>query len=757
MRLILSFREIGERDAPLVGGKAAALSRLSKAGVDVPAGVCATVKAYERFVERTGLGERLSLILDRKSFTELRWEEIWDVSLRIRNLFLNTPLPPDVKAALREGLDQFSGVPAVVRSSSPSEDAAGTSFAGLHESYVNVRGLDSLLDHILLVWASLWSDRALLYRKELGLDVARSAMAVIVQELAAGEKSGVAFSVSPHDPANAAVEAVYGLNQGLVDGTVEPDMWLLERASGKIVDFRAARRSEAIRSVAGGTALAELPESAKKTPPLGVGELARVFETVMKVEALFGGPQDMEWTFKGETLYVLQARPITARARGDGMSEGGEKPWERSDRRSWYLSLTRSLESLKRLRRRIEEELIPGMDADAQTLSGVDVNAMADRALADEIDRRRLIHGKWVDRYWADLIPFAHGARLFGQFYNDTVTPKDPFEFTALLGSEGLEGVERNRQLSEMAALVRNSGELREHLGEKMRSRRFEDIDPAIAARVDGFLESFGDTAGALSWGKGELLALILRLAEAKSARGGAGSRNLEKKTNAFFDRFTGEERERARDLLELGRASYRMRDNDNLHLARVEAQLGKSVEAGKKRLESRGLEAALLDSEQVAQVLRDPSNVPLVKPVPTVAAEPVELQDNPHLVPEKVVTSEGGFRLRARQLTGQPAGQGLAAGKARVVLGGADLMEFRPGEILVCDAIDPAMTFIVPLASGVVERRGGMLIHGAIIAREYGLPCVTGVQSATSLIKTGDSLVVDGYLGIVTLEGAGE
>jgi phosphoenolpyruvate synthase/pyruvate phosphate dikinase len=158
-----------------------------------------------------------------------------------------------------------------------------------------------------------------------------------------------------------------------------------------------------------------------------------------------------------------------------------------------------------------------------------------------------------------------------------------------------------------------------------------------------------------------------------------------------------------------------------------------------------------------VAQVLRDPSNVPLVKPAQTVAAEPVELQDNPHLVPEKVVTSEGGFRLEARQLTGQPAGQGLATGKTRVVLGGADLLEFRPGEILVCDAIDPAMTFIVLLASGIVEQRGGMLIHGAIIAREYGLPCVTGVQNATSLINTGDSLVVDGYLGIVTLEEAGE
>ena len=84
------------------------------------------------------------------------------------------------------------------------------------------------------------------------------------------------------------------------------------------------------------------------------------------------------------------------------------------------------------------------------------------------------------------------------------------------------------------------------------------------------------------------------------------------------------------------------------------------------------------------------------------------------------------------------------------------DLAEFKHGDVLVCDAVDPNMTFVVPLASAVIERRGGMLIHGAIIAREYGLPCVTGIPDATVLIETGDAITVDGYLGIVTL-GSGE
>src|SRR5690606_1032544 len=96
------------------------------------------------------------------------------------------------------------------------------------------------------------------------------------------------------------------------------------------------------------------------------------------------------------------------------------------------------------------------------------------------------------------------------------------------------------------------------------------------------------------------------------------------------------------------------------------------------------------------------------------------------------------GFVQRDRQLVGQPAGPGYARGVARVARKREDLFLFRSGEILVCDAVDPNMTFVVPLAGGIVERRGGMLIHGAIIAREYGIPCVTGIPDAVHRIRTG-------------------
>jgi pyruvate,water dikinase len=115
--------------------------------------------------------------------------------------------------------------------------------------------------------------------------------------------------------------------------------------------------------------------------------------------------------------------------------------------------------------------------------------------------------------------------------------------------------------------------------------------------------------------------------------------------------------------------------------------------------------------------------------------------------------SKSAGVRIKYRQLVGQPAGQGKTTGKARVVNDFKDLFSFKKGEIMVCDAVEPEMTFVAPLAAAIVERRGGMLIHGAIIAREYGLPCVTGVPGAAQRIKTGDTISVDGWLGIVTLD----
>ena len=266
MSEILTLSQISQAHRPKVGGKAFALAIAARRGLPVPETVCLTTDAYRGFVEEGGLRERIQLELNRKRFDQMRWEEIWDCALRIRNRFLATPLPGALRERLAAEIDRrFAGRALVVRSSAPEEDTAAASFAGLHESVVNVSGTDALIDAVRRVWASLWSDAALLYRQELGLDVTTSAMAVVIQNIVAGDRSGVAFSRDVNDPDRAVIEAVYGLNAGLVDGAVEPDRWKVDRATAAIVAHEAAEREH--KTVADQTGTPNGPPLGHRTVP----------------------------------------------------------------------------------------------------------------------------------------------------------------------------------------------------------------------------------------------------------------------------------------------------------------------------------------------------------------------------------------------------------------------------------------------------------------------------------------------------------
>jgi len=724
MSLIIPLEEIEEKDREQIGGKAFSLAMLSRVGMNIPEALCVKAEAYHQFITCSGLRERILLEINRKNFQEMRWEEMWDASLRIRNMFLQTPIPSEITKALQSPIEKrFKDKAVVVRSSAPGEDSSQASFAGLHESYVNIRGIEAILEHVRLVWASLWSDAALLYRQELGLDIEKSTMAVLIQEIVNGERSGVAFGKNPNDGSQAVIEAVYGLNSGLVDGTVEPDRWILDRQTGKVLSHTPARREKWVRPSVEGIHFEPLPADLCQKPPITVDEIGKIFDQVLKAEEHFKAPQDVEWTFREDKLFILQSRPITT------LSSGSSE-----DKRPWYLSLRRSFENLKALRKKIEEELIPAMVEEADRLSRQDLTILSDVRLADEIVRRMDIHGRWVAIYWSDFIPFAHGMRLFGQFYNDTVKPEDPYEFMDLLGKGQLKSLERNQRLEEMAGIIRKDPSLAPRL------KKFETIeDEDFKRKLDAFIQQFGDLSCSIGeqteclQGPEGILRILLKIAEHPPAKKKRSSHRLEDLSSRFLSRFKGKEEKFASDLLDLGQVSYRLRDDDNIYLGRIEREVVVAIEEGRRRIEKRC--QMRVDPEDPAEIIKALRNSDYI-PKKRSSTEPIKLSSE----------------LKARQIVGQPAGPGIAKGKARVILSPSDLFRFESGEILVCDAIEPNMTFVVPLSSGIIERRGGMLIHGAIIAREYGLPCVTGVPEATTQIHTGDLVTVDGFLGIVII-----
>jgi len=642
-------------------------------------------------------------------------------------MFLKKQIPEPLNSYLTQKIQScFTGKTLAVRSSAPDEDASGSSFAGLHESFVNVRGTSSILDHIRLVWASLWSDAALLYRQEIGLDVEKSTMAVVLQETVAGNRSGVVFSQNPNDETQVIIESVYGLNQGLVDGRIEPDRWVLDRDKKTVLSHTPAQRKQWMIPSEHGVETAPLPEDLSNRPPLSNQEVLGICDLANRAEGLFKAPQDVEWTIKNDTLYVLQSRPITTLS-----------PGETQDKRAWYLSLHRSVENLKALRTTIEETLIPEMSKTAKELAEQNITVLSHRQLADEVRRRRKINQHWVNTYWEEFIPYAHGVRLFGQYYNDALRPDDPYEFMNLLTQTKMASLERNQLMEDLASMVRKDP----HLFDLLNAGELLGLGSEFEEKVTLFIDKFGDLSCAVTGGTEcatdtrPLFKLLLEMAVNPSS---LASRKNPKDARAlqqrFLECFQGPKRKQAEELLDLARSSYRLRDDDNIYLGKIEAQMLRAVKEAKSRAESierRGTHKSELDDLKSAIYDLDYGT------------------DNRNASLQK---DSNGIKVNSRQLVGQPAGPGLSKGMARVIRQHLDLQDFKHSEILVCDAVDPNMTFIIPLAAGVVERRGGMLIHGAIIAREYGLPCVTGIPDATSLIHTGDEITVDGFLGIVTI-----
>jgi len=709
-RYIIPLSEAVGRNRKFVGHKAASLASMINAGIRVPAGICLTSRAYDIFLEQTGLDKRVIFELNRKRFEDMRWEEIWDAALRIRNMFATAVMPRRLRAGILDAVAELAaGQPVAIRSASLAEDGAGASFAGLHESFVNISDPERVIQCVQLVWASLWSDAALLYRRELGLDVQNSAMTVVVQRMICGEVSGVGFCVNPADERQAVIESVYGLNQGLVDGDVEPDRYFIDRATGVILSRSAAEHTRTLQPVTDGVRIKEnLSDCGISLDDESVGE---VYAAMRTLEELFGSPQDVEWTFLADTLYILQSRPVVLPKEGE---------------RAWYLTLHRSLDNLQQLEKRIEGEILPGMEADAGEMAQVDLKALASDAFADELERRKNIYQSWHDVYWDECIPFAHGVRLFATVYNDRICPDDPYEFIDVVLPATMKCLERNSRIQQAAVYYHENPQSIDQNGSVTDSGFCKEIELIIN-------ELHLHSGGTENYDQDMRLVvnLIRQMAGGDLSGDNPGGSGRSAKEEAFTSSFAEEDQAYAGELIRLARKSYQLRDDDNLYLGLVEKMLAQALHEAARRLGTRyDSHKNSLNPEELLCALRLPG----------------------YILPQKAAAEIHAERqtVNARQLRGQPAGKGMARGRARVISSTQEIASLQRGEILVCDAIDPTMTFCIPLVSAIVERRGGMLIHGAIIAREYGIPCVTGIPQATEFIRTGDDITVDGFMGLV-------
>jgi pyruvate,water dikinase len=315
--------ELTKGDVRVAGGKGANLGEMTHAGLPVPAGFVVTISAYERFSASADLGGRVAA--QRGSLNPEDQPKLQQAADELRALVMASVIPTDVGEAIAAQYRLLArperDCAVAVRSSATAEDTDEFSFAGMHESFIGVRGERELLDKVRACWASAYSARAIYYRLRHGFPL-EMGLAVVVQRMVTAEKSGVIFTADPAtgESDRIVIEAAWGLGEVVVGGQVTPDRHVLAKNSLAETERHVARKEFMLESVgdAGGTRRVTLDGDARATAPvLSAAELRALGELASRAEAHYGTPQDLEFAIDAAgTIALVQARPITTLSQG---------------------------------------------------------------------------------------------------------------------------------------------------------------------------------------------------------------------------------------------------------------------------------------------------------------------------------------------------------------------------------------------------------------------------------------------------------
>jgi pyruvate,water dikinase len=337
------FSELDKDSGNIAGGKGANLAEIYNLKIAVPPGFVVTAQAYNYFIEKAGLKQQIQKLLEGINYEDT--EKLNEITKKIRESILKAKFPKDMEEEILENygildvknLNNVKGgqgaldilksssepIFVAVRSSATAEDLADASFAGQQDSFVNVKGNKSLIEHIKKCFASLYTARATYYRNKKGFEHKKVSLAVVVQKMVNSDKSGVIFSKDPsYKNDNTIVEAVWGLGEGIVSGKITPDKYTVS-ADLEILDKKIADKKIAITRDSGGNKeVVKLNEEKSKHQVLKDSEIIELTETALKLEEHYKKPQDIEFATEGEEIYIVQTRPITTMEKR--VEKGGE-------------------------------------------------------------------------------------------------------------------------------------------------------------------------------------------------------------------------------------------------------------------------------------------------------------------------------------------------------------------------------------------------------------------------------------------------
>ena len=325
-QLVLWFSEVRNTDVSLVGGKNASLGEMINAGLPVPPGFAVTAYSYEKYIQEKNIAARIYEII-KDTVTNPNDPKQYDVaSKKIRELIEKTPMSKEIETAIRAAYKELNtklelkDTFVAVRSSATAEDLPDASFAGQQETYLNVKGADDLIDKVVKCWSSLFTPRAIFYRNEKGFPHEKVFISVGVQKMVNSGCAGVMFTINPvtGNRDEIVIEGNYGLGETVVSGVVNPDDFVIDKATTAIKERRISRKTvEYIRDPkTGKTVHLEVPADKQKITCIDDQELLALAELAKKIEQHYGKPMDIEWAIDQDLSYpldifIVQARPET--------------------------------------------------------------------------------------------------------------------------------------------------------------------------------------------------------------------------------------------------------------------------------------------------------------------------------------------------------------------------------------------------------------------------------------------------------------
>jgi len=834
-RYTLDFQEIDGSQVTLVGGKGANLGELSRIdGLRVPAGFCITTDAFQRIVQgATSIDERL----DRLSRLEPDDRDaIRTLGAEIRQVLEGTTIPPDLAAAIVSSLVKLGAQTAcAVRSSATAEDSPSASFAGQQDTYLNVVGSAAILESVRRCWASLFSERAVVYRLRNGIDQRRVKMAVVVQQMVFPEASGILFTADPvtGNRKVASVEASFGLGEALVSGLVNADVVKI--------------RDDTIQPLR------------QEQSPLTDEQMVRLTKLGRRIEAHFGRPQDIEWCLVDGDFQFVQSRPITTLfpipAANDQenhvylsvghqqMMTDAMKPLGVSVRQLTgiavfhpaggrvFVDVSRALTSSAgragllgmagksdpltgdALQTIIERDFIPlrpDQGPSAAPPAPAPAPIAADPAIVPELIARseasiaalkRDIQAKsgpalleFIAEDFEEMKrllrdPRTHQAImavteatwwlndnleewLGEKSVADTLTQSVPGNVTSEMGLALMDVADVIRLYPEVVAFLQRTDD-ENYVNELPKVKGGRHAREAIV----GWLEKYGmRCVGEIDitrprWSERPTTLLPMLLGNVAHFEPGEAARRFEqglqaaaRKEREVLARLralpNGDEKaEETKRMIDRVRAFAGYREHPKYAMVCRYAVQKEALMREAEHLERDGV---LREKEDIFYLtFQELQDVVRTKRVDErlIAQRREDFRWYQTLTPPRVLTSEGeaingSYRRNGvpeGALVGIPVSAETVEGRARVILDMAEA-DLEPGDILVTTYTDPSWTPLFVAVVGLVTEVGGLMTHGAVIAREYGLPAVVGVEHATRLIKDGQRIRVHGTEGYVEI-----